>query len=79
MGIIENDRWSPLQELRDDTYECSQLVVPREVRGDILHQIHSGLLGGHLDTKKTLGKLKQTFYRFEVKAEVVLWIELSMT
>ena len=39
----------------------SQSVIPRQQRKEILHQLHSGPLGGHLGEIKTLHKLKERY------------------
>ena len=35
-----------------------QLIVPREIREEVLQELHAGELGGHLVEEKTLGKVK---------------------
>ena len=40
----------------------SQLIVPREIRKEVLHELHAGAVGGHLGEEKTLGRLKERFY-----------------
>ena len=39
-----------------------QLVVPCAMRREILDELHSGAVGGHLGAEKTLSKLKERFY-----------------
>lgn len=41
---------------------CDRIVVPAILRSDILQELHEGTLSGHLDTEKTVGKLKERFY-----------------
>ena len=39
-----------------------QLVVPRSMRKQVLHELNVGALGGHLGEEKTLLKVKERFY-----------------
>ena len=49
--------------LNTDTQQTyKQLVVPKCLQADILQQLHSGVVGGHLGKAKTLGKLKSQYY-----------------
>lgn len=49
-------------ESDDGTTSRLQLIVPREIRKEILHELHAGAVGGHLGEEKTLGCLKERFY-----------------
>ena len=59
---------------KDGTGSYLQLVVPKTLRDEILHQVHNSILSGHLGRKKTLQKLLQRFYWFGVKEDVFTWI-----
>ena len=59
---------------KDGTGSYLQLVVPKTLRDEILHQVHNSVLSGHLGRKKTLQKLLQRFYWFGVKEDVFTWI-----
>jgi transposase InsO family protein len=50
-----------------------QLVVPPELRKEILFMLHSHKSAGHLGIAKTLGKLRQRFYWPGYKADVERW------
>ena len=39
-----------------------QLVIPSSLKTKVLHDIHEGVVGGHLGVDKSLGKLKERFY-----------------
>ena len=39
-----------------------QLVIPGALKSEVLHDIHEGILGGHLGIDKCLDKLKERFY-----------------
>ena len=39
-----------------------QLVFLRQMRQEILQDMHGGVLGGHLEEKMTLSQLKERFY-----------------
>ena len=43
----------------DGTTITLQLVVPGKYRQQIVQELHSGALGGHLGADKTHGKLKE--------------------
>lgn len=36
--------------------------------------MHNSLMGGHLGVNKTYGKLKQRFYWYEAKEDVLIWV-----
>ena len=42
--------------------EVRQLIVPQGLRTEVLQELHSGAVGGHLGEEKTLKKLKERFY-----------------
>jgi hypothetical protein len=58
----------------DQTGEFSQLVVPYQMKSQILKQAHDSLLGGHMGCKKTLGKLRQLCYWYNMKNNVALYV-----
>ena len=39
-----------------------QIVVPENLRQEVLSDLHEGIAGGHLGADKTLGRLKERFY-----------------
>ncbi len=61
-------------EKNNGTGEFYQLVVPREMKQDILQQMHDSVLSGHLGTKKTKAKILQGYYWYNLKEDVVLYI-----
>jgi len=42
--------------------EIDQMIVPSRLRQSVLKELHSGIGGGHLGTKKMLKKVKSRFY-----------------
>ena len=42
--------------------EVRQLIVSQGLRTEVLQELHSGAVGGHLGEEKTLKKLKERFY-----------------
>ena len=46
----------------DDGRGWLQLVVPHQLRAEILKEAHEGVSGGHLGQDKTLYRLKEIFY-----------------
>ena len=53
-----------------------QFIVPKTLRPEILQQMHNSVLSGHLGLKKkkTLEKLLQRFYWFNVRDDVHMWL-----
>ena len=47
-----------------------QIILPGKLREEVLAEIHSGPLGGHLGVKKTLAKVKARFYWPGLTADV---------
>ena len=50
-----------------------QLVVPKVRRNDILRQLHNVRTAGHLDVKKTEGRIQERFYWPNYRADVRYW------
>ena len=51
-----------------------QLLVPAALRSTILHHMHSDIIGGHHGVKETYSRLKQKYYWYEAKQDVLLWV-----
>ncbi len=51
------------------------LVVPRQLQGEIVHSAHNPVTSGHLGTKKTLSKIKRSFYWYKMKDTVHVWVK----
>ena len=65
-----------LKRRYEDTQSQStwlQLVVPRSLRDEVLHELHAGALEGHLGEDKTLNKLKERFYWPGMQRDVRNW------
>ena len=60
--MIKDELLWRLFENRDGTGCIYQLVIPSSLKTEVLHDIHEGVLGGHLEVDKSLGKLKERFY-----------------
>ncbi len=52
---------------QNGTGSFSQMIVPRSLRNDVLHQMHNSLLSGHLGQKKTKEKILQKYYWFKIR------------
>ncbi len=59
---------------RNGTGSFLQMVVPRSLRNDVLHQMHNSILSGHLGQKKTREKVLQKYYWFGIREDINLWI-----
>ena len=59
---------------KDGTGSHLQLIVPRPLKANILHQMHNSIISGHLGRKKTLEKLLQRLFWYGVREDVYMWI-----
>ena len=59
---------------QDGTGSHLQFIVPKSIRPEILQQMHNSVISGHLGQKKTLEKLLQRFYWFNVREDVQMWL-----
>ena len=61
------------QFVRHETDESYlQLIVPKEMRTDIMTQMHASPLSGHLGRKRTIQKIRQQFYCYDLRHDVTL-------
>ena len=64
-------KWKPSNRVN----ECWQAIIPKEMRNEILRQLHdSRMSGGHLGVEKTLARIKQTFWWPSLKTSVKNYI-----
>ena len=56
-----------------------QLVAPREIREEIVQQLHEGAFGAHLGENKTLYRLKERFYWPGHSDDVRKWCKTCAT
>ena len=54
--------------------EFIQILVPKELRSEILAQLHDNVLSGHLGVRKTMEKLSQRYYWYNLKQDVKWFI-----
>ena len=47
-----------------------QLVVPKEMRAELLQELHSSPTAGHLGVNKTLGRIRERFYWVQCSKDV---------
>ena len=52
-----------------------QLLVPRKIRNDVFDKMHCAVFGGHLGTRKTIGKILEKHYWFNIREDVKTWIK----
>ncbi|KAK4322225.1 hypothetical protein Pmani_007023 [Petrolisthes manimaculis] len=67
-GLFER-QW----ETPDGLVKYWQLVVPKKLRSKILNESHNQITSGHLEVKKTLGRLRQIFYWMGMHQDVEEW------
>ncbi len=51
-----------------------QLIVPKQLRDEVMKQVHDSLTGGHLGVKRTKAKLSQSFFWFNMREDVNLYV-----
>ena len=51
-----------------------QLFVPHSLKSEIMEQLHSGTLEGHLKVNKTVAKIRQRFYWPGMYHDVEQWV-----
>ena len=58
-----------------DTDRTLQLLVPREIRRELVDSMHDSVFGGHLGTKKTMGKILHSHYWYNLRDDVKVWVK----
>jgi transposase InsO family protein len=58
----------------DGTDSYLQLIIPRQLRDLVLRQMHDCILSGHLGRKKTLKRIQQKFYWYDLESDVNVWV-----
>lgn len=72
--IIDGVLYRHLQKVNGtDSYD--QIIVPRGLRQEIIRQSHDSLTAGHLGVKKTKARIAQSFYWFNIRQDVHLYIQ----
>ena len=56
-----------------------QLVVPEKLRDRVMEASHTSVMSGHLGIKKTLSKVQRSFYWFNMKETVRLFLANCLT
>ena len=65
-------RWRPPDaQYKEEWRIINQVVVPTQIRGEILRLAHEGPLAGHLGINKTQQKILQHFYWPGLRTDVV--------
>lgn len=59
---------------RDGVDDYNQFMVPHKMKQEVLENMHNSLMSGHLGKNKTKGKIIQSFYWFEMREDITLWI-----
>ena len=50
-----------------------QLLLPKKLREEVLHQLHNTVTSGHLGVSKTLGRVRERFYWVGCQRDVQDW------
>ena len=59
---------------KNGTKICKQLIVPKQLREQILYSSHNSITAGHLGIKKTKARLLQSVYWYNLKSDVKWYI-----
>ena len=51
-----------------------QLLIPRNLRKEVLNEVHDATMGGHFGCRKTYERVKQKYYWYEMRDEVTNWV-----
>ena len=63
LQIRDRVLWRQFQNTTDEVApEVLQLVIPQSLRAEVLQELHSGLVDGHLGEDKTMARLRERFY-----------------
>ena len=71
-----------LQRLYDDSSgrrKWLQLVLPRELRDQVMQELHAGVISGHLGEQKMLDQLKERYYWPGMADDVKHWCQTCAT
>ena len=63
---------------QNDMGSFLQLIVPKVLKGQILHQMHNNLLSGHFGERKTYTKMQQRFYWYKMREDVQQWVKTCL-
>ena len=58
----------------DGLNDYVQFIVPQKIRTDIFKHMHTGLSSGHVGNEKTVQKVLQSFYWFELRQDITLMV-----
>ena len=62
-------------ENKNGTKVLHQVILPRSLVKEILRQAHSEPWSGHMGVRKTLERLRQRYFWYEMKVDVRTWID----
>ena len=57
----------------------SQLVLPRSLQEEVLKELHSGVVSGHLGEQKMVQQLRERFYWPGMTDDVKNWCQTCVT
>jgi hypothetical protein len=64
---------------KDGNFEHLQILLPKALRNEVLQQMHNSVISGHLGNKKTAEKTRKSFYWFEMREDIRIWINKCQT
>ncbi|KRZ02829.1 Transposon Ty3-I Gag-Pol polyprotein, partial [Trichinella zimbabwensis] len=68
------DLWQASSDYVDD-----QLLVPKELRNDVLAAMHNTTFGGHFASRRTLDRLQRRYFWPRMRKAVVAWCQACRT
>ena len=73
--IVRDGLLFKVNHKHDGTFSFMQFIVPKAIRDTVLTQMHNSILSGHLGRKKTVEKILQRYYWFQLREHVYRWIQ----
>ena len=63
---------------KDGGNEYLQLLVPKQIRTDIINHMHGSRPSRHLGYRKTLNRTTQEYYWFEMKRDIQIYVQRNV-
>ena len=71
--IIDNGILYRKWETHNGKQHVLHVVLPLSLRKFVLEQLHNSVTGGHLGLRKTLSKVKQRYFWYQLRKDVKYW------
>ena len=71
---IQDEQLYKVNHRRDGTGSHLQILVPQNMREDVMFHMHNNIMSGHFGTKRMIAKVKQHYYWYEMSIDIKLWV-----